>query len=450
MARNFLRTEVLQLLGAGVRLQVTVVSPDSRDRALIEMHGAQWRPFFHPRRLREPGLIANLLRLGRYFRYLVGLFFHMCLTFRFNTISGFNGFEVRLRQSYALRKAYLREGLPMSRVFGFPFPRSNTVYKFLYNLYYSRWQGFGPVDKLVEQLRPDIMILSMIQTHMMTPYVLAARHQSVKIMGINGSWDQPTTKGPVCPGIERIVVQNNVVRDQLVRYHHIPQEKIITIGWLQMDSYSDESGEPREALFAQMGIPYSHRYILFAANAPRLGLHEPEAFRVLALKVQAGTFGSDVILVCRCHPQDRNWQARWAWAMDMPFVVVEPPDLGTLDHLAALIRHAGVVIASAGSINLDAVALNTPTIGLAWEDENLAYQDRPARAYDLDHLSELRKSAGMLFARNQEELIAACTRYLADRTADTAGRTEIRDRYLFCIDGRAANRFVAEVERMLE
>ena len=449
MARNFLRTEILHLLGAGVRAQVTVVSPDPEDRVLIEMHGADWRPFFHPRRFREPGKIANLLRRGRYLRYLAGLFFHMCLTFRINTISGFNGFAVRLRQSFALRKAYLREGLPMSPIFGFPFPRSTAIYKFLYRLYYSRWQGFGPVEKLVEELQPDIMILSMIQTHMMTPYLLAARHQGVRILGINGSWDQPTTKGPVCPGIERIVVQNDVVRDQLVRYHHVPQEKITTIGWLQMDSYPYEQGETRQALFAHMGIPFSHRYILFAANAPRLGLHEPEVFRALALQMQAGVFGQDVTLVCRCHPQDRNWQARWGWAMDMPFVVVEPPDLGPLDHLAALIRHAGVVIASAGSINLDAVALDTPTIGLAWEDENLAFQDRPARAYDLDHLSELRKSSGMMFARNEEELLAACARYLADRAADTSGRTELRDRYLFRIDGKAANRFVAEVERML-
>lgn len=453
MARNFLRTDILQLLGAGTRTKITVVSPNPDDRELVERHGASWRPYFHPRRSRESGedsIAFNLMRMGRYLRYLAGLFVHMCLTYRINTISGFSGFAARLRQSFALRKAYLREGLPMARVFGFPFARNTAIYRFLYRFYYSRWQGFGPVEKLVSHLKPDLMVLSMIQTHMVTPYVLAARHCKVKILGINGSWDQPTTKGPVCPGVERIAVQNDIVRDELIRYHHVPAEIIRTIGWLQMDSYCAASEVIRDALLARVGVPAAHRYILFAANAPRLGLHEPEVFRRLAVLVQANVLGDDVTLVCRCHPQDRNWRARWGWACNLPRVVVEPPDLGPLDHLAALIRHAGVVIASAGSINLDAVALNTPTIGLAWEDQTLPYWDRPARAYDLEHLAELRTSLGMMFARNLDELVFACRRYLDDRSADAAGRSELRRRYLFRLDGGAAARLVNEIKGMLE
>ncbi len=452
MARNFLQTDILRLLGAGQETEITVVSPNPDDYKLVEESGARWYPYFHPWRSKIPeetGNLAQVLRVGRYARYLVGLFLHMCLTYRINTISGFEGFSARLRQSFSLRKIYLREGLPMSRIFGFPFPKSRWIYRLLYGCYYQRWQSFGPVENLMVQVKPDLMILSMIQTHMITPYAIAARYLDIKILGINGSWDQPTTKGPVCPGIERIAVQNEIVQDELIRYHHITPEKIKPIGWLQMDPYAHPPKVERKDVLRRVGVPDAHRYILFAANAPRLGVHEPEVFKELAKQVQADTFGIDVILVCRCHPQDNDWQTRWGWALNTARVVVDPPDLGPLDYLAELIRHAGVVIASAGSINLDAVALDTPTIGIAWEDTGLPYWDRPARAYGLEHLRELRNEAGMMFARDHRELLAACSRYLADRDTDGQGRERIRRRYLYRLDGKAAVRLANEVKAML-
>jgi hypothetical protein len=452
MARNFLRTDILRLLGSGEGVEVTVVSPNPDNRELVEKSGATWHAYFHPRRSRvagEHGLLAHLLRAGRYSRYLAGLFLHMCLTYRLNTLSGFAGFSARLRQSFSLRKIYLREGLPMSRLFGLPFPTSRPLYRFLYACYYRRWQSFGPVEEFMAQVKPDLLVMSMVQTHMITPYALAARHLKVRILGINGSWDQPTTKGPVCPGIERLAVQNDIVRDELVRYHDFAPEKIKTIGWLQMDAYGQGPKVAREEVLQRLQIPAGHRYILFAANAPRLGLHESVVFKQLAALVQADAFGVQTTLVCRCHPQDRDWQTRWGWALGMERVVVERPDLGPLDHLAALIRHAGVVIASAGSINLDAVALDTPTIGLAWEDEELPYWDRPARAYDLEHLGGLRRESGMMFACNIQELASACGRYLEDRNADAQGRESIRRRYLYRLDGGAAARLAGEIKEML-
>lgn len=452
MARNFLRTDILRLLGSGEGVEVTVVSPNSDDRELVEKAGAVWQAYFHPRRSRfagEHGILGHVLRGGRYLRYLAGLFLHMCLTYRLNTLSSFAGFSARLQQSFSLRKIYLREGLPMSPLFGFPFPKNRPLYRFLYACYYRRWQSFGPVVKFMAQVNPDLLVMSMVQTHMITPYALAARQLKVRILGINGSWDQPTTKGPLCPGIERLAVQNDIVRDELVRHHDFAPEKIKTIGWLQMDVYGQGSEVAREDMLQRLQIPAGHRYILFAANAPRLGLHEPVVFRQLAALVKADAFGAQTTLVCRCHPQDRDWETRWGWALGIERVVLERPDLGPLDHLAALIRHAGVVIASAGSINLDAVALDTPTVGLAWEDKELPYWDRPARAYDLEHLMGLRRDAGMMFACNIEELTAACGRYLEDRNADAQERESIRHRYLYRLDGGAGARLADEIKEML-
>lgn len=452
MARNFLHSGALTLFGMRPGTSITVVSPNPDDRVVVLEAGATWVPYFHPRRWRGDGdspWAAGVLRWSRYLRYLAGLALHMALTYRFNTRCGFRGFAARLRQTWRQRQIYLREGLPMSRVFGFPWPRSRRLYELMYRVYYSGWQGFGPVEKLLDDVRPDLVIMSMVQTHMVTPYAVAAVRHGVPIFGINGSWDQPTTKGALCPGVRRIVVQNDIIRDELVRYHGIDAECIVVIGWLQMDVFARGVIPDRDAVCRRLGMSPGQRYVLFAANAPRLGLHEPEVFRDLITRRQAGALPADVVLVCRCHPQDRNWQRRWGWAVGIEGVIVEPPDLGPLEHLAAVIRHASVVLASAGSINLDAVALDTPTIGMAWEDGRLPYWDRPARAYELEHLAGLRTSRGMMFARDLDELVSCCSRYLAEPGADAEARAELRQRYLYRLDGKAAARLVAEIDAVL-
>lgn len=452
MARNFLYSGTLELLGMHPDTSITVVSPNPDDRAVVLEAGATWVPYFHPRRWcgdGDPPWAVWMLRWSRYLRYLAGLALHMALTYRLNTRCGFRGFAARLRQSWQHRMVYMREGLPMSRAFGFPLTRSRRLYELIYRLYYAGWQGFGPVYRLFDEFRPNLVIMSMVQTHMITPYAVAAVREGVPIFGINGSWDQPTTKGPLCPGLLRIAVQNEIVREELILYHGIDPESIAIIGWLQMDTFVRGLIPDRDTVCRRLGMFSGERYVLFAANAPRLGSHEPEVFRNLIERRQAGALPANVVLVCRCHPQDRDWQNRWGWARGIEGVIVEPPDLGPLEHLAAVIRHASVVIASAGSINLDAVALDTPTIGMAWEDERLPYWDRPARAYELEHLAGLRTSRGMMFARNLEELVSCCISYLKDPSADTDGRKELIQRYLYKLDGKSAARLAAEVEAVL-
>ncbi|QEE43681.1 hypothetical protein FVA81_03400 (plasmid) [Rhizobium sp. WL3] len=450
MARNFLRSDALQLLTECGDNEVLVVSPNPDDRAVAEKAGAEWLPYYHPRRTRTgKGVVADLVRWARYARYLCGLAIHMSLTHRFNRISAFRGFAGRLKQSWSLRRIYLREGLPMSSLFGIPLARSEFLYKLLRRIYYSRWQNFGPVDRLLEGFRPNLVILSMIQTHMVTPYALAAHRMNVPLLGMSGSWDQPTTKGPVVPMLSRVVVQNAIVREELVRYHGIPEERVHLIGWLQMDAYARTRENESASQLRRFNLRPGTRYILFAANAPRLGSHEPGIVRELAAANEAGAFGNGVVVLCRCHPQDTAWQSRWGWASELPGVVVQPPDLGPLEHLTAVISQASVVLASAGSINLDAIALDVPTIGIAWEDETLPYYDRPARAYDLEHLADLLSSEGMAFARDMPSLINACQRYLADKTLDALGRATLRQRYLYRLDGGAARRLHDNVKEML-
>jgi hypothetical protein len=54
----------------------------------------------------------------------------------------------------------------------------------------------------------------------------------------------------------------------------------------------------------------------------------------------------------------------------------------------------------------------------------------------------------MTFAADLDQLAAACKRYLDDPSADAAGREQLRQRYLYRLDGGAAARLVNEIKGM--
>lgn len=443
IARNLLYTDFIrhtEIKG----IQWIVVSSDPEDAVQISANESrEWQQYFHPIRA-NPGRTS----IGVFFdrvRYLFGIAIHMHLVHRFNILSGFQGFRSKLKQSWGLRKQYLREGQPMSKFFGFPFPKSRAIYNFLYRVYYSNWQTYQAVNKVFDNNAIEFVAIAQLQTHVITPYVLEANRRQIPILGINGSWDQPTTKGPLFPGLKFIFTQNEYVREDLIHFHNMRPENTQAVGWPQMDVYPKalDQVSPRASFLKEMGINQTDKVILFALNTPRLGGHELAVARSLYQKILAGEFGSGVSLLLRCHPLDTEWRLRWKEFLSRPRVVVDFPDWQSFEHIVTSIVHSEVVISSAGSFYLDALAMNQGAIGLAWEDESLPYYDRPARSYEMEHLQSMRDLGGVLVS-NHSELEAAIKYALTNKFIEE-NSDPTRKKFFHALDGKSAKRLAEEL-----
>lgn len=452
--RNFVTSRVATLLASEEGLEVKIVSREPKDGEQIARltHGrVGWaqiqRPFRHSV---LPGIpvLRRLRLLLADGRLAVGHYLFLSLVFRFNSIAGFRGFSDKLKQSRPLRRLAYKEGLPSRRWLGFPFAGSKAMFAAMQALYLSRWQRHVQVEELFNTFRPDALVITHLQTSVVTPYVLAATAREVPVLGVNGSWDQPTTKGPMLPGVAHVLAQSQQVVDDLETHHGFGRARAEVVGWPQMDVYADRSRMvPRAAFLAGIGLAPNARYVLFAAYSERLGQHEPQLCRELQGAIASGAFGPDAVLYVRSHPLDRDWRERLGSLASMPITVVEAPDLGTLDHLTNLIRHAEVVVASAGTINLDAVALDTPSIALAFEDSGVPYFDSAARRYDMEHVAAVMACGGIRCVKSLEELVGAIKGYMANRALDAEGRALLRQRHLDPLDGRAAERTAAAIKR---
>ena len=446
-ARNVIRSPIADLLSERDDLDVTMVSRTPADAARLRAlpgNPIGWAEMLRPFRRRDGigGFLADL-------KFAAGFYLYVILAFRFNAIAGFHGFRDRLRQSLGLRWLAFREGLPSLRCLGWPFPSSRRLFHWLYRLQYAGWMKHRTVESLFDALCPDLVVLTHLQTGLVTPYVLAARCRRIPILGVNGSWDQPTTKGPLVPGLRHILAQSIRVQEELERHHGHDAGRTTVIGWPQMDGYAAGlSGCDRSRFLAHLGLPEGRRYVLVGAYSQRLGRHEPAMCAALADHLRGNLPEGGVTLYIRCHPLELDWRGRFGHLHDPPGVVVEPPAPGDLPHLANLLRHAAVVIASAGTINLDAAALDTPTIAVAFESENEPYYDRPARRYDMEHYAAVVRTGGVRLVRSQQELEDAVSAYLRDPDLDAAGRRHLRNQQLEPLDGRASQRFVDAVAAM--
>jgi len=304
------------------------------------------------------------------------------------------------------------------------------------------------VEALVDELRPDLMVLSYVQHARIRPFWVAASRREIPMLGIVGSWDRPTTKGPMPPGMRRYVALNGIMRREMSTYHGIAEDRIEVIGWPQMDHYHDASVRSREAFLESLGAPQGNRMILYAANSPRLGSHEPELVEHLARAVVDGAYGPQVTLLVRPHPKDEGWRARFAASEDPPRVILDPPAWGNLRRLADTLHAADVVVSTQGSISLDAIAAGRCVVNVAFDGMTTVPAELSIRNwYELDHYRPVVESGGTRVVNGFDELDAAICDYLDNPEADAENRDVLRHELLDPFDGRAAERLVALIER---
>jgi hypothetical protein len=324
-----------------------------------------------------------------------------------------------------------------------PFPNSRGVFGLLLRLRFWQWANNPGVEAFFDKNRFDLVVFNFVQTSPIFPYVMAAKRRGIKTVGIVGSWDNPTTKGPLYP-CGRYVVQNRYMADMLKKYHDVGADKVTICGWPQMDIYQRPGILAERAEFlAGMGLSPRCRLLLFGASTKRFGRHEPSVLRYLLRQMEAGVYGPEIALVIRAHPGDHGWQGRLAEFQGRERVIVEPPNYTDRVHLTNLLRHADIVMSTAGTICLDAVAFDTCAISIAFDgDEQLAAGEGSALFYQSEHYASVIETGGTRYVESFCDLDQAIRAYLHDPAQDADKRLALRALHLEPFDGKAGERLV--------
>jgi hypothetical protein len=301
---------------------------------------------------------------------------------------------------------------------------------------------------LLERMRDDCdgLVVANLQTRSAVPFLTAARRLGLPVVGYVSSWDHTVGKGAISPYAQGYVVQNEQMRDDLVRYHGIDAARVAVTGWPQTDVF--HHARPRasyDELLRGFGLAPSKPVVLVMGNTPTNAPYEDRFVRrLLDWWTETGGAGRFQLLF-RPHPRDRRWRERFALPDGVAGAAVQEPAYTDMETLATLLQHGDVVVANAGTILLDALVNDRPAVCVLY-DEGAPPEERWAELNVVgEHYRRLTASDAFVRARRFEEVAAGIDRAL-DRPDELADeRRRVARDVVGEVDGHAADRVVEAI-----
>jgi len=327
-----------------------------------------------------------------------------------------------------------------------PLPRWGFLDPALMRWHYGRLRHVAaPLRERFERERPAV-VLANIQMHAVVPFIVCGRRVGLPVVGHVASWDHTVGKGIVAPHLRRYIVQNDVMRDDLVRYHRIEPARIVVTGWPQTDVF--HRSRPRdeyEAVVRGLGLDPSRPVILVMGNTPTNAPFEARFVERLVGWWEESGAHERFSLLFRPHPRDREWRERFAAALFRERTAVQEPSFTDLETLAVLLQHGSCVVSNAGTILLDALVNDRPTVCVLYDEGAPPGESWAMKNVSGEHYRQLMASEAFYRADRFEDVVAGIERALARPDELAQERARVAREVVGEVDGQAAQRVVDAV-----
>jgi hypothetical protein len=328
-----------------------------------------------------------------------------------------------------------------------------------------RWESLEPVmarwhfssrryvpELMLERMRAECsgLVVTNLQGRGAVRYLTAARRLEIPVVGYVASWDHTVGKGVASPHLDRYVVQNETMRDDLVRFHEIDPERVVVTGWPQTDVYHRRRTRAEyEALLHRLGLDASRPVVLFAGNTPTNAPYEGNLVTRLVRWWEETGAHERISLLFRPHPRDYLAAERYAAAETKAGAARQKASFTDLEDLAVLLKHVDCFVSTAGTILLDALVNDRPSICVLF-DEGAPAGERWADLNIVgEHYRKLAESEAFYRAHDFEELAASIERALGQPGELAPERARVAYEVVGEVDGHAADRVVQAIVEVL-
>lgn len=359
--------------------------------------------------------------------------------------------SVRIRLQEARANGIIRwlglKGL-IGRVLVQPFTRNGSRYALS-----DRLVSHPQMEALFDKYQPVLVVAAnpgLVFSEV--PLLRTARRRGVRSMAIDPSWDNFTNKLIPVRQVDRLVVWNDIMKQQAIALHGYKPEAIRVAGAPQFDPHFRDR-TPRAEFFARIGADPSRRLVALTTTPRSLYSHHDHVLRALVEAMRSGQLANAQVLV-RLHPRD-DVDAYREFA-GTPHVIIEKPFRHTVQvadglaidvmpehqkHLGDTLCHAGVVVNVASTISVEACIFDTPVVNINFDGPGeIPYVKSARRYYSFTHYVNITARGAVRVAASPAELVSAVAAYLADPKLDAAGRRQVVLDQCQFTDGRSAER----------
>ncbi|MFA5838560.1 MAG: CDP-glycerol glycerophosphotransferase family protein [Candidatus Paceibacterota bacterium] len=328
------------------------------------------------------------------------------------------------------------------------FKLMRKLFRFIY-FYFSKNNFFS---EYFDKYKPGLIFLMDCKHMFDSQLMLEAKKRKIKTIGMIRSWDNLTAKGILKIIPDNLIVYNETIKKEAIKYSDVDSGLIYISGISNYDIYTNEKRTPRKKFLEKIKINDTQKIILFAPTGNHYSKTDSQIMEILDNSIKKDLIPNNPHVIVRFPPGDfvdtKNFQPGVNFSYD--FVV---PDTKldnikdnemTLEksiYLADLIYHSDVIVAGPSTILVDAIALNKPSIAIGFDGfENKKYYESIGRLFDYSHMSNLISTGAVKLAKSELELIKFINEYLKNPDLNKKERQDAVNQQCFKLDGKSSER----------
>lgn len=315
--------------------------------------------------------------------------------------------------------------------------------------------GFG---KLFEKYRPDAVFLANLFDDVEIALLREARRCGIPTVALINSWDKLTARYAVRLLPDKLVVFNQIVKQEAMDFADMPEDRIMVAGVPQYDWHVNALLPSREGFFKKRGLDPNRALVIFAPMGREFSNSDWEAIDLLhSLIVADEKLASAVELLVRFQPNDfldgEELRRRLWLKYDMPgtrFGSTRGGDwdmsFAELTELSASLAHMDVLVCYASSMSVDAAIFGKPVININFElRTGEPWSKSPTFYYATEHYKKALAGGGIRLVSTPRELVEYLRAYLENPQLDAEGRRRLAEEQCWRLDGKAGERVARAV-----
>lgn len=303
-----------------------------------------------------------------------------------------------------------------------------------------------------EKYNPDLVFLANLFDAMEITMLREAKLRGIKTIGFINSWDKITIKGHVrmLPG--KLIVPNEIVKKEAIKYLGEEEKNIFVSGVPQYDHYVDKPLLSRDEFFKKINADQKKELLVFAPLGSSWSDSDWDTIDLMHNLVQSGAFKKDLELLVRFPPNDF---AHIEEIKKRPYLRCNVPgnrfdtkigmdwDMGfeDLNHLRNTLYHCALMVSYASSISIDAAFCGKPVINVDFTVRPpKPGRKNPSTWYTTTHYKKTLATGGIRLVKSQKELIEWVNNYLENPKLDKEKRKVLVSEQCYKTDGKTGER----------
>ena len=323
-------------------------------------------------------------------------------------------------------------------------------------------------SQIFERHKPDLAVVTrVLRGSPDYPILKEAAVRKLPVIALVSSWDNFTTKGFFPFGVKKLVVWNDVMKQEAAELFGIPEEDISMAGIPRFDNYFNKKGmSSRNEFFKAFDLDLKKKLITYTTGNKALCLPPGETIsaevdiaRRLALAINDGELGAAQLIV-RLHPLAEFSDFEALEGMENVTFQVPGKSDAFKDRLftkqdnlvlAETVLYSDVVLNFASTMTIDAAVFDTPSLSVAFDVRGpLPMKHSVKKFYEYEHYRKLRKTGGVHLVHSAEEMVEQTRRHLLNPTINAVKRSAIVDQQCKFTDGKSGERVATEILNYLD